>query len=93
MERRGREKDGIFAIFALRDSLRRDVCTRPGVQDCGMQISLVYPVVGRCHVRKDLRPPLLLFTSRIIGSAGIVVTREESCEDYLSSLFLSLNKK
>lgn len=56
-----------------------------------MQISLVYPVVGRCHVREGLRSPVLLFASRIIGSAGIVVTREESREDYFS-LFLSFSR-
>lgn len=62
-------------MFALRDSLRRDVRTRPGVQDRGMQISLVYPVVGRCHVREGLRPPLLSLATCIIGSAGIVARR------------------
>lgn len=70
-----------------------DIRTRPGVQDRGMQISLVYPVVGRCHVRESPRPLLRLFAFCIIGSAGIAATREESRKDYLSSLFLSLNKK
>jgi len=83
ISRKEREQDGIFAeiVFGVH-----------AARSAGMQISLVYPVVGSCHVREGLRPPCSSFYS-CIGSAGIVATREESREDYLSSLFLSLNKK
>jgi len=84
ISRKEREQDGIFTeiVFGVH-----------AARSAGMQISLVYPVVGSCHVREGLRPPCSSFYSCIIGSAGIVATREESREDYLSSLFLSFNKK